>query len=291
MGKRLRMSCSGLLVLFAGISLLIPSARAGQQKRTVGTLGMIEGEVTLDSVPVKNGGSVHEGAVIEVEDGGRATLLLGKGSVFHLAGGTKFVVRQYGVMLQDSAPGVPPATTKKSDSTKEQGTAETADLDLKFGKTRALILNQGGRRIINIRSRAATMGVRGTEILLSAPKNPSEPVTFVTLEGLAELKREGQAEPILLEQNRGYTTRDSGVAMAPKEVGEVRSRISAQGLAPAVPKVSEPISPPPRAGGFGGVSEGNPGGLPPVRFDPLQDRKPSPGIAPVFCGAETGTCP
>jgi hypothetical protein len=277
MSKRIRCRNIFFLLLFGFIAVSNPSARAGQPKRMVGTLGMIEGDVTMDSVPARNGGSVHEGAVIEVEEGGRATLLLGKGSVFHLAGGTKFVVKQYAVTVQNEA----------------KETNEAAELDLKFGKTRALILNQGGRRTIRIRSRAATMGVRGTEILVNAPKNQAEPATFVTLEGLAELRTEGRSEPILLEQSRGYSSRGEGVPMAPKEVGEVRNQISGQGLAPAMPKSSEPLPPPPppRSGGFGGLSEGNPGGLPPVRFDPLQDRKMFPGVAPLFCNAATGACP
>lgn len=256
-----------LLVLFSAGSVV---AGTSEKKTTVGQLGMIEGEVTIDATPAKNGRPVQVGSVIEVASGGRATLLLGKGSVFHLGSGTRFVVNQYGITPQSGE--------------------ESADLDLKFGKTRALILNQGGRRLINIRSRAATMGVRGTEILIDAPRESTEPVRFVTLEGLAELRMEGAIQPIPIEQNRGFSSQ--GAPIAPKEVAEFRTSVQGQGLVPEAPKSSEPLPPPPRMNGFGGISDGNAaGGLPPVRFDPLQDRKLLPGIAPVFCNAAAGSCP
>jgi hypothetical protein len=261
--KRILVGSSILGFLSLSNAFASPAGRVGQ-------LGMIEGSVTVDTAPAKNGQVVHEGSVIEVDEGGRATLLLGKGSVFHLGGGTKFVVNRYGITRQSGE--------------------EIADLDLKFGKTRALILNQGGRRAIQIRSRSATMGVRGTEILIDAPRTEKDAVKFVTLEGLAELKMEGVAQPIPIEQNRGFSSEGSPIAT--KEVSDARTTMQSEGLAPGAPTSSEPLPPPPRTNGFGGLSDGNAaGGLPPVRLDPLQDRKFAPGVAPLFCNAVAGSCP
>ena len=275
------MSFSGSLrwrMLFLLLLLPAMTALAGvsERKNTVGQLGMIEGDVRVDSTSAENGRRVYEGSVIEVAEGGRATLLLGKGSVFHLAGGTRFVVKQYAI-------------------TQDKG-EESADLDLKFGKTRALILNQGGRRRIQIRSRAATMGVRGTEILIDAPQASKEPVRFLTVEGLAELNLDGVSQPIPLDQNRGFSTSGSGPSagapIASKETLELRSSLQGAGLAPVFSKGTEPLPPPPRTGTFGALSDANAGGgLPPIRFDPLQDRKLVPGVNPAFCNAVTGTCP
>lgn len=160
--------------------------------KAVGLIGLVEGEVTVDSKPVQKNAEVHEGSVIEVKKG-HATVILGKGSVFNIAENSKMVVTQYAV--------------------KSETQGESGELDLKFGRTRALILNQGNeKKDIRIKSRAATMGVRGTEIYVDCPKDPAKPIQFFTLEGKAEVKAYPGAAPVPVAQNQGVST--SGVAPA-----------------------------------------------------------------------------
>ena len=156
--------------------------------KIVGQVGLVEGDVLLDSKPVKKNAQVREGSVIEVKKG-HATVILGKGSVFNIAEDSKMVVTQYALK-----PGV-----------------EEGELDLKFGRTRALILNQGNdKKDIRIKSRAATMGVRGTEIYVSSPKDPAKPIQFFTLEGKAEVRAYAGATAVPVNQNQGVSA--SGVA-------------------------------------------------------------------------------
>jgi hypothetical protein len=245
--------------------------------KVVGRVGMIEGEVWVDSVQVLSGSTVKEGSVIELKSDSRATLILGKGSVFHLASNTKMVIHEYGV--------------------KAEGQTETADLDLKFGKTRALILNQGPKREIRIRSRATTMGVRGTEIFIDSPQESSKPLQFFTIEGSAEVKTGEGIAPVILNQNQGLATsvqsRTEGAVSL--KTAEVKDAIQKGGLAPMKnggEAVTQALSPSAaNRGNFGHLSDQlGIGALPPVLLDPIQDRPFLPSLQPRFCNATTGGC-
>ena len=89
--------------------------------KIVGQLGMLDGEILVDNRVVTKNSPIREGSTIEVRNG-KATLLLGTGSVFHLTANSKMVVNQFGV---------------RNDSKKEGG-----DVSLQFGRTRALIQNK-----------------------------------------------------------------------------------------------------------------------------------------------------
>lgn len=253
--------------------------------KTVGQIGRVMGTVLVDSVRVKTGAPVKVGAVIEVKSDSKATLLLGKGSVFQLAANSRLVVGEYGITPERE---------------------EMASLDLKFGKTRALILNQGPKRELKIRTRAATMGVRGTEIFIDSPREANLPVKFMTIEGLADVQPGNTSSPIPLPQNQGWVGNPSagqGESSAPSEApkplsaAEISSTLAEGGLAPNS-GVSEGASatlppPPPGAsrGTLGGLSDGFAvGPAMPVNLDPLQDRVYRPLIQPQFCDAVTGTC-
>jgi hypothetical protein len=121
---------------------------------------------------------------------GQATLLLGKGSVIHLASNSKMLVNEYGVSATGSEKGA---------------------LELKFGRTRALILNQtGDQKDIRIKARAATMGVRGTQIFMDVPAKADAPIVMATLEGKASVDLPGSAAPRMINQGEGIST--SGAA-------------------------------------------------------------------------------
>ncbi len=278
-----------LLGLLAMLSLC-PAAYANLG-RVVGQLGLVEGEVLVDSKVVKKNASVREGSIVEVKNG-RATLLLGKGSVFNLAKDSKMVVTQFGV--------------------KPETGEESADLDLNFGRTRALILNQGSeKKDIKIRARAATMGVRGTEIFIDAPKDTNRPIQFFTLEGKAEVMAHAGAAPVAINQNQGVsaTGQNNPAGSGPGGVGapgdrpagnaneatattltatEVKEEIRSAGLEAGATQIPPPVvttAAPGTLSGQLGI-----GSLPPIRFDPIQDRFSPLSIRPRFCNATDGTC-
>lgn len=248
------------------VALVSFSSAFAAEPKAVGQLSLIEGEVLLDQHPVKKNASVREGAVIEVKSG-KATLLLGKGSVFHLAANTKMVVNQFGI---------------QKDSKREGG-----ELDLKFGRTRALILNQGNeKRDLKIKARAATMGVRGTEIYIDAPRDSSAPVQFFTLEGQAEVKTTTGGNFVPLNQNQGVATEG-----ASRSVGEVKNEIKSAGM--EVKSASAVQDQKPDAGNGNPPLNGTIGinSIPQPQFDPIQDSVRPINLQPNFCNATSGTCP
>lgn len=297
------------LILFLSLNASAQNKKVVEkstQNKVVGKLGLVRGEVQVDGKEVKSGATVREGNSIEVHTG-QATLLLGQGSVIHLAADSKMIVHQFGV----SPLGV-----------------ETGDLDLKFGRTRALILNKSGdKKDIRIKARAATMGVRGTEVFISAPKESAEPVQFFTLEGKAEVQAPNQAAPVTVNQgegvaasgggggaqggNAGTTATSSGtsgsqgggstslVAAPPAQVAQVRSEIQTGGMAPppvrsfqdamATSGQAPQQQPPPNPGGFlsdQGIV------LRPVLLDPTVDAlRQVTVLRPTFCAGSAASCP
>ncbi|HTL12260.1 MAG TPA: FecR domain-containing protein [Bdellovibrionota bacterium] len=133
----------------------------------VGRVGDLEGDVRINGDQAKRGQALLRGSVIETGKG-KVTLLLGTDSVIHLDEDSRFKVSEFSVS------GV--------------GGTEAAALDLSYGKTRALIRSGSeGRKRFRIRTRTATLGVRGTQVVIEAPEDISKPQTFVTLDGLADL--------------------------------------------------------------------------------------------------------
>jgi hypothetical protein len=271
------------LFSFVLLSTSVMAQEAGEGK-VIGQVGLIEGMVLIDAKQVKKGAKVREGSVIEVMKDGRATLILGSGTVFNLSSESRMVVKEYG-----QAAG--------SDS-------EKAGLELSYGRTRGLILNKGIRRDIKIRARSATMGVRGTEIFIDVPKEEARPVQFFTLEGKADVFSMPGVQPVALGQNQGVahaaTKPDvTSVAGAPASLsaGEVKEAIQQSGLE-KVP-VRGPLPPPPAPGGprqgpgtpgsFTGVHSS--GGVVPFPFDPIQDKVVPLGVVPNFCNATSASCP
>jgi hypothetical protein len=266
------------LIGTGNISAFAQTASQGQP--IVGKVAFIEGVVLIDSKIASNNANVREGSIIEVKNG-KATLLLGKGSVFHLAANTTMVVNQFGVK---------PAGTRGAGE--EGGT-----LDLKFGRTRALILNEGNeKKDVTIKARAATMGVRGTEIFISAPQDPAKPVQFFTLEGKAEVKASAQGNPVVLTQNQGVATHggangEAATTSAPSmTVAEVKAEIKSIGMdAPPPTHVATDSGTKPAP--VSGLSDQfNAGSVPPVVLDPVQDRLNRLTVTPRYCSARTGVC-
>ncbi|MCC7442467.1 MAG: FecR domain-containing protein [Bdellovibrionales bacterium] len=134
----------------------------------VGKVAAVSGDVLVNGAEAAVGQTLLKGAVIETRDG-RATLLLGKGSVVQLDPGSRFRVAEY------------------TDTAVSEGT-EAASLDLSYGRTRAIVKSGGPeRKRFRIRTRSATLGVRGTDVVVETPRAEAEPSRFVVLDGQAEL--------------------------------------------------------------------------------------------------------
>ncbi len=252
--------------------------------KVIGQVGLIEGMVLIDSKQVKKGAKVREGSIIEVKKDGRATLILGSGTVFNLSSDSRMVVKEYGMATGSDQ--------------------EKAGLELSYGRTRGLILNKGVRRDIKIRARSATMGVRGTEIFIDVPKDEARPVQFFTLEGKADVFSMPGVQPVALGQNQGVahaaTKPDAAPATgapASLSAGEVKEAIQQSGLEKVPVKGPLPPPPPPAGprqgpgtpGSFAGVNS-NGGGVP-FPFDPIQDKIVPLSITPNFCNATSANCP
>jgi hypothetical protein len=274
-------------MMYLGLVLAMSELAAAQVEpsaKVVGQIGLVSGSVLVDAVKVKTGARVKVGSVIEVGSGSKATLILGKGSVFQIGSDSRMVVGEYGITPERE---------------------ELANLELKFGKTRALILNQGPRRELKIRTRAATMGVRGTEIYVDSPKDAAKPVQFMTIEGLAEVKLGEQGNPIPLPQNQSLMSESKadsqgGQQESPKGISpsEIKTTLNEGGLPPPPPTSGGeggPALPPPPPGAtrgmVGGLSDGFAvGPNAPMTLDPLQDRVYRPLVVPQFCDANSGGC-
>jgi hypothetical protein len=267
------MKLTVLVAVFYSLSMFTSTHAAETLGKIIGQLGMAEGEVFVDQKLVKKNSPLREGAVVEVKKG-KATLLLGTGSVFHLAANSKMVVKQFGM---------------RSDSNKEGG-----DVKLQFGRTRALILNKGSEtKDVRIVTQTATMGVRGTEVYVDAT-NPAK-AQFFTLEGLAHVEIPN-APKVEVKQNTGMSVSggpNAGGGAAPAAgaatltVSEVKSAIVEGGMqvaniaTPSDMRRSQnefPFDPSPAT--------------PQLRLDPIVDRLTNLTLIPTFCNAVGGgTCP
>lgn len=257
------------LTVFIALFLSV-TASSETTGKIVGQLGMLDGQVLIDNRPVSKNTPVREGSTIEVKSG-KATLLLGTGSVFHLSSNTKMTVTQFGV---------------RSDSKKEGG-----DVQLQFGRTRALIMNKGNEsKDVRIITRMATMGVRGTEVFVDVPQDVTKPVQFFTLEGLAKVEME-KSPPVDVRQNQGVstgknvTTNEVSATPPKMTLSEVKQEIKTAGLEVAAVKTPEQMN-----RSLGEFHKNPPLNIPFPRFDPIQDRVVPIKIQSKFCNATTGVC-
>lgn len=255
------------------IALFFGTASQAEMGKIIGQLGVAEGEVTIDERPAKKHASLREGSTVEVKDG-KATLLLGSGSVFHLGANSKMVLTQFGV---------------QPDTKKEGG-----ELDLRFGRTRALIQNKGNEsKDVRIRARGATMGVRGTEIFIDVPKNTNLPAQFFTLEGKAKIDV-AKGPTVEVKQNQGYDGTNSGSAgemkLEPtkKNIAEVTRGVKQEGLHAS--EIRTPTEVKKMNGDF--IRQPNIN-VPFPKFDPIQDAHALLKVSTAFCNPIGGanSCP
>ncbi len=242
-------------IFSAGFALSAANAMAGAT--VVGQVGLVQGEVYLNSKAIHTGAALVEGSVIETKEG-KATLILGKGSVFHVGPDSKMVVNQYDVKPSE----------------------EKGELELKFGRTRALILNQGNeKRDLKIKARAATMGVRGTEVFVDVPKDANRPAQFFTVEGSAVVQTGAQTHTV--NQNQGVAS-SGAQGLSSGQVKDAIKSAGIQQVSVANSQTATAAAPPPPStlsDSFGA------GSIPPIILDPLTVGSASVTITPTFQSA------
>lgn len=210
-----------MLVAFTGGGL---SAR-GDSRPQVGFVVSMKGAVLVSGVEVKKPGPVFEGAKVQTKKGANCTLLIGREVVLHLAEETEILLSQAEVQRR------------------------RAEFTLGHGKIRALVRSNElyGRpkefQKVDIRTRAVTLGVRGTQFTVDSPIDPLLPQRFTTLEGQVALtignrlsdsvgrpNAESAAPVITLEKGQSVEIaggensktdegRDSGKSSRPNESG------------------------------------------------------------------------
>lgn len=125
--------------------LLLSGAAFAQGSTVVGHLVETSGDVKIDQKPAAVGAPIHQESQITTKDG-RATLSLAGDSLIYVAPQTRFRVADY-----------------QKDKDQVRGR-----LELKFGKIRALVRSHDRRsRDVQIRTKGATMGVRGTDFVMA----------------------------------------------------------------------------------------------------------------------------
>ena len=156
--------CNGGTAFFMGVLILSRGASASDQ---VGTLTQIEGEVKLFTHPSKSlqkGDGMHafyEGEYYLVEEA-KLGSRVERGNIVRTAPGAKArVVFENGDQLNVGA-----ATAMRVFWNKDAADASTR-MDLAYGKIRGVVEKGGPRSHLQIRTRTATMGVRGTDFFIA----------------------------------------------------------------------------------------------------------------------------
>ncbi len=149
---------------FCSLVLAFTVATSAQGAVGIGVLSGVQGDVMVDNQKAKNGTALLATSVVRTTKG-KCTLLIGEETVVHLDKETTISVENYA---------------------KESPQKEALNLDLKFGRLRALVANhKGAEKKFNIKTRTAVMGIRGTQVYVDVPKDPAIQPTFMTLEGVA----------------------------------------------------------------------------------------------------------
>jgi hypothetical protein len=156
------------------VVLAVSPAIEAASTRPVGTLIAVQGTVAVNRMPIKPPRALLEGEEISTSGGASCTVILGRDAVIHL--GEKSIFRLTRVEIEN----------------------RKASVRLDQGKMRALLKTQtlrGRARDIEeftVRSRSATLGVRGTQFVLESPADAREPERFVGIEGTVVVRLEGQ---------------------------------------------------------------------------------------------------
>lgn len=145
-----------------------PSGKGAKTPTGPGPHVLYEGEYYSVRAAVP-GDRVERGNIVRTLPGARARIIFDNGDQYHVGPATAFRV----FWKQDSAKGEPV-------------------LNVTYGKVRGVVSKDGPRRQLRVRTRDATMGVRGTDFFV-ATGGPDGGTQFTVLRGEVEVRRE--AEP------------------------------------------------------------------------------------------------
>ncbi len=158
-----------LFLLFGSLLSPLSVNSANSAPLAAGFLISAQGEVLLDGKKVQGGVPVQEGAQIQTGPNGKCTLMVGRDIILHLASQTSLKVVTAEVLKRK------------------------AEFQLGHGKIRALVRSsQNSPRSrefpdVEVRSRAVTLGVRGTQFTVDSPFDRLVPQRFVAIEGEVSL--------------------------------------------------------------------------------------------------------
>jgi hypothetical protein len=187
-----RISLNTIWIAFISLST---SALAGDQ---VGTVTQIEGTVKIFSHPSKTltneaGGphALFEGEYFQVQDA-KIGDSVDKGNIVRTAPGAKArVVYSNGDQIN-----VGPATAYRVTWDKDSNQGRT-QVTLAYGKLRGVIEKGGPRSKLQIRTRTAVMGVRGTDFFIAQGGAADESTEVSIIRGEVEVKPKApEAKPI-----------------------------------------------------------------------------------------------
>jgi hypothetical protein len=157
---------AGIAAETAPSQVLRPSPPAAAAK-PIGTLISYAGRVRYWGKPVRGPTTIVEGSFIETEKDANCSVLLGREVVVHIGPESR---------LEFQAAQI--AELKR------------AQLNFPYGKGRFLVRSLDPKRAeseqrfdLRVRSRAAVLGVRGTQFVIDSPRDVSAPQNFVAIEG------------------------------------------------------------------------------------------------------------
>lgn len=142
-----------------------------QEDRLEGALALYEG-LYYRVAQAKAGDRIEKGNVVRTLPGARARIIYDNGDQFYLGTATAYRV-----------------------TWKDEG-ASLAKLNLMYGRLRGVISKEGPRKKLMIHTRAATMGVRGTDFYIS-DSGPEGMTQVSVLRGRVELENTGGAKAVL----------------------------------------------------------------------------------------------
>jgi len=204
----------------------------------VGMVSQVRGEVQVDGNPAQEGTEVRSRSRIATLDG-KCILMLNEEVVIHL--GAQTSIRISKAFLDD------------------QKKLENLDLYLQKGQIRGLYKKKK-RKVFKVQTRSATLGVRGTHIVVEASESDgTAPDRFLVVEGEADVEfgtsplvLEGQSEVkventqterrVTLKENQlvesGEYNRTGGTPPSIVNVGKAETQKLADQVAPPAPSIA-----------------------------------------------------
>ncbi len=160
-----------------------PSRTPHPKKDTAdGSMALFEGEYFLVR-EAKVGDTLEQGNILRTKVASRARLVYDNGDQILVAPGTAYRIHW------------------------EPKTETDPKLSLMYGKIRGVVSKQGPRGKFSLRTKVATLGVRGTDFFLS--ESPSGETLLSVIRGAVEMKTAASAQPVEVKMGFSATVQPS----------------------------------------------------------------------------------